>query len=50
MKIKNIAIKIYLKLDAFENIFTVACCLGLADTFCCFFMNFITHNLYKVAF
>ena len=35
MKIENIAIEIYLELDAFENMYvSVACRLGLLDTFC----------------
>ena len=43
IKIKNIATAIYLKLDAFENMYvSVACRLGLGDTF--FLINFKTLN------
>ena len=36
MKLKNIAIEIYLELDAFENMYlSVAYRLGFADAFCC---------------
>ena len=40
-KIENITIEIYLKQDAFENMsVSVACRLGLADTFCCLLVLF----------
>ena len=46
IKLKNIAIEIYLELDAFENIsVSVPCRLGLADTFCCFFYKFYNRKL-----
>ena len=44
-KKSNIAIDIHLKLDVFKNIsVSVACRLGLANTFCCFLINSITLN------